>query len=630
MAPTLTIQLPEPYTISVSRNDEVGEVLWLRVLAEWGSVGANANREIRVPVEHFLANLEWLSPICRRFQTGIEWDDASRTLVGRTREERSSLQRIRDNLVPLATKEVLEQLARGRFVRALRDFQLRDLGKLLVLPNGANFSVPGAGKTAVTYALYECERQTSRVDRLLVVAPISAFDAWITEAAACFETTPVVHRVTSASIPANAEICLVNYQRLTISYETVARWAQGGRCHTVLDEAHRMKRGWTGEWGRASLNLAYLAARRDVLTGTPAPQSLRDLDAILDFAWPTQARRVLPASIFQRNPPPGATAQVRDAVAPLFVRTTKSDLSLPKPTMIVIPLKLEGLQREIYQALRDQYAGRLPLSRSERSSFARMGQVVMFLLEAATNPRLLPFGDRPDPATARPRFPLNEIPANSRLADLIAQYNEYENPPKFAALAQLLRDNAALGRKTLVWTNFVANIALLKEAFSGLRPAAIYGDIPSDSMAPTATTTRESELDRFRNDADCLVLLANPAATSEGISLHHHCHDAIYLDRTFNAGQYLQSVDRIHRLGMEKDVETRITFLLTEGTVDFTVDNRVREKAQRLGAILNDDDIATMALPDDDDVGEIIAEDDLAALFAHLRGEDENLPGNGA
>ncbi len=37
--------------------------------------------------------------------------------------------------------------------RTLKDFQLRDLAQLLHLPNGANFSVPGAGKTTVTFAL---------------------------------------------------------------------------------------------------------------------------------------------------------------------------------------------------------------------------------------------------------------------------------------------------------------------------------------------------------------------------------------------------------------------------------------------------------------------------------------------
>jgi SNF2 family DNA or RNA helicase len=610
----------------VGRNAAVHEVLWGKVLAEWGTVGPDPNTTIIVPVEAFLSNLDWLSPFCRRFETGIDWDDAARELVGRSRRERNALTEILARISPLSAEAVSDRLTDGRFVRVLHDFQLRDLGKLLALPNGANFSVPGAGKTTVTYALYEAERLAGRVDRLLVVAPLSAFDSWMDEAKECFSTQPVVHRMDGRAVPAGVEVCLVNYQRLAAAYPRIARWAQAGRSHVILDEAHRMKRGWTGEWGRASLNLAYLAARRDVLTGTPAPQGLRDLDAILDFAWPTQARRILPAVIFQRNPPPSAAAMVGSAISPLFVRTTKSDLDLPKPHFKVVEVPLTGLQREIYHALRNQYAGQLSLSRTERSTFARMGQVVMYLLEAATNPRLLPFGSRPDRFNARPRFPLTEIPKDSTLANLIADYPSYETPPKFSALAQIVRDNAGLGRKTLVWTNFVTNIELLEETFKALQPASIHGGIPSEVSAPKAARTREKELSRFRNDPACAVLLANPAATSEGVSLHHHCHDAVYLDRTFNAGHYLQSVDRIHRLGMAKGIETRITFLVTSGTVDVTVDNRIDEKARRLGAILSDDDIATMALPDDDDYEDVVAEDDLPALFAHLRGEDDAQP----
>jgi hypothetical protein len=56
-------------------------------------------------------------------------------------------------------------------------FQLRDLTHLLSLSHGANFSVPGAGKTTVAYGLYECERMRDRVDRLLVVAPLSGHEA---------------------------------------------------------------------------------------------------------------------------------------------------------------------------------------------------------------------------------------------------------------------------------------------------------------------------------------------------------------------------------------------------------------------------------------------------------------------
>lgn len=130
--------------------------------------------------------------------------------------------------------------------------------------------------------------------------------------------------------------------------------------------------------------------------------------------------------------------------------------------------------------------------------------------------------------------------------------------------------------------------------------------------------TRESELRRFRIDDDCRVLLANPAAMSEGVSLHHVCHDAIYVERTFNAGQYLQSIDRIHRLGLAPGTETRITFLVSRGTIDETVDDRVRVKAERLASMLSDANLVTMALPDEEAYGSWVDADDLEALLVHL------------
>lgn len=87
--------------------------------------------------------------------------------------------------------------------------------------------------------------------------------------------------------------------------------------------------------------------------------------------------------------------------------------------------------------------------------------------------------------------------------------------------------------------------------------------------------------------------------------------------------QYLQSLDRIHRLGLDAEQETRFTFLLTAETIDEVVDNRVRIKAQRLGQMLEDPNLAAVALPSDEDYVDVIDDpDDVAALFAHLRGDD--------
>ena len=56
------------------------------------------------------------------------------------------------------------------------------------------------------------------------------------------------------------------------------------------------------------------------------------------------------------------------------------------------------------------------------------------------------------------------------------------------------------------------------------------------------------------------ILIGNPKKGGEGISLHYNCHNAIYLDRTYNAAEYLQSRDRIHRIGMPSDVVPKLLY----------------------------------------------------------------------
>jgi SNF2 family DNA or RNA helicase len=246
----------------------------------------------------------------------------------------------------------------------------------------------------------------------------------------------------------------------------------------------------------------------------------------------------------------------------------------------------------------------------------------MYLLEAATNPRLLMAGSMEGADADVFRHPPLAVKPGSKLAELIAAYNQHETPRKFIELLRIIRDNAQAGNKTLVWSNFVRNLKLLEPMLAAYQPALIHGAVRPYSDDPK-DRTRETELNRFRYDPSCMVLIANPAAISEGVSLHHACHDAIYLDRTFNAGQLIQSVDRIHRLGLEAGQETRITFMVTEGTIDEVVDVRVDIKARRLGAMLNDPSLAEVVLPSEEDYGPPIeGEEDVAALFAHLRGGD--------
>lgn len=623
MAGTLSIGVAgTPPCVVFERTEDVADPLW-------NSLGRNiapgASRyldgTLSVPLERFLATRNWLAGALRTHQCHAEFSLALRSVLQHADAERAEIDALMSSTDEprIDGDDVRSLLAASRFVRDLKSFQVDDLCHLLALSNGANFSVPGAGKTTVTYACYEAERARGRVDHMLVVAPLSAFEAWLTEADQCLSPAPVVRRFEERGL-GTPEIRLINYQRLSSSYTDLAAWVAEGRCHLILDEAHRMKRGRNGEWGSACLNLAHLAARRDILTGTPAPQHPRDFVALIDFLWPHLATRVIPTAALRPDPPPEVMTAVSHRLGPLFVRTTKNQLGLDPPLLRVELVEMNALQAEIYQALRTRMANAVEASARERAKFGRMGEVVMYMLEAATNPALLATAiDQSDPSTTR--WPPLAIGAESSLADKVRHYGSHEMPRKFEKLSAMVADNARRGRKTLVWSNFVTNIEELAErVLAPFEPAVVHGAVPSTSDE-SDLGSRESAVRRFREDQRCQVLIANPAAMSEGISLHDVCHDAVYLDRTFNAGHYLQSMDRIHRLGLPPGIETRVTFLVSRGTVDETVDDRVRLKAERLSEMLSDPDLVTMALPDEESYGEWIDPEDLDALFAHLRDE---------
>lgn len=614
----LTVSLLEdPPAVLLRRSPDVAEELWRSIgrnIAP-GVITRVDSDSVTVPIDRFLSSRIWLGQALSTYNCDAEFDAGIQTLLDRSDAEREEVERaLRHEIPPVPSDVVAELLCRSRFIRELRPFQRRDLARVLSLSHGANFSVPGSGKTTVTYAVYEAERIRDRVDRLLVVAPLSAFDAWFEEAEESLRPVPVIGRYEDG-IPRGAEVVLINYQRLSGRYRDVADWVVRHRTHVVLDEAHRMKRGRDGEWGRACLDLAQLAVRRDILTGTPAPQHPTDFLALLNYLWPHRANRIMPAGALQKTPPPAAMTQVSNRLRPLFARTRKDELGLERPTLRVEVVEMKPIQAEIYTALRNRLNRAIGAHPNEQAMLRGLGEVTMYLVEAATNPGLLAsaIGGAPTATT----WPPNPVPQGSQLSQQILAYGQHEVPRKFEKLAALVAENAREGRKTLVWSNFIANIVELHERIlSPYHPAVVHGGVPSDADAPPGS--REDELRRFREEAECMVLIANPAAMSEGVSLHHTCHEAIYLERTFNAGQYLQSLDRIHRLGLPPGITTRMTFLVSANTIDEIIDDRVRVKAERLSEMLSDPNLVAMALPDDEAYGDWIDADDVEALFAHL------------
>ena len=99
--------------------------------------------------------------------------------------------------------------------------------------------------------------------------------------------------------------------------------------------------------------------------------------------------------------------------------------------------------------------------------------------------------------------------------------------------------------------------------------------------------TREGIVKDFNNPAsDFKLVIVNPFTVAESISLHKACHNAIYLERSFNCAHYMQSKDRIHRYGLPQGTNTNYYYILSAESIDETIDVRLKDKEARMLQII--------------------------------------------
>jgi SNF2 family DNA or RNA helicase len=495
---------------------------------------------------------------------------------------------------------------------ALKPYQVENLRKLLALPNGANFSVPGAGKTTVTFALHLLSPAATH--RLLVVAPRNAFMAWEEVIDECLlpNATESAREPFTQLIDGESRIADAlseNPRRMLISYDQLVRvesqieeLLSRNRVHLVLDEAHKIKNGPRSQRGTTLLKIGHLAVRRDILTGTPMPQQPADMQSQLDFLWPG-------AGLGSRV---AAGEAPRSVLGNLYVRTTKQQLGLEPRRRIEVPVTLSDAHLAFYAVLQNDVHAQASLLRQGRSGFhlVKARRSVMRLLQASVNPQLLA-GDI-------------EMAADAQQSQLLQAVLAEGESARMLKAVELANTFAAEGRKTLIWTNFRSTVHQLRSLMPELEPAVIDGSTGLGDEGDDST--RQGQIRRFKTDHNCHVLVANPAAASEGMSLHMVCHDALYLDRSYNAAHFLQSIDRIHRLGLPEGTETRVHILQNRlppdvGSIDLSVARRLGQKIRAMEQMLGDEDLHELALDEEavgSDLEDSIDPRDILDLLAEI------------
>ena len=458
----------------------------------------------------------------------------------------------------LSKGQLISKLKDVGFERNLTDQQLRNVSKLLARPSGATFSVPGAGKTTEALAYYAL--RSSKNDSLLVVAPKNAFAAWDEQFLKCLPSLEVsFERLRKTDkIPIQLldrpKLMIIGYQQLTRVSDRIAEFLSENDVHVFLDESHRIKNE-NSLSTQAILRFSHLPKSKLIMSGTPMPQSVEDLLPQFKFLYPEVKANA---------------DSIINLVQKVYVRTNKAELNLPSVSRQLVRLSMDPSQERLYRLLKSEIAREAEKVLTENTKLAlrRFGRSVNTVLQFVSNPGLL--ADKP------------EFKFAAELSDALAE----GDGPKLRYVIRRTRELTRDGHKVLIWTSFVKNVEFLAECLRDLGAVYIHGGV--DAGSDEDEDTREGKIKKFHDDDNAKVMIANPAAASEGISLHLVCHHAIYLDRNFNAAQYLQSEDRIHRLGLPADQLTNLEVVECEGTIDETVRHRLESKVNAMAKALED------------------------------------------
>lgn len=520
--------------------------------------------------------------------------------------------RIRNNDCDVQEFEAFKNsLIENMPARTLYDLQVLSAYHLAFSQNACNFSVPGAGKTSVVYGAYTYlknlpDDDKKKVDRLLIIGPLSAFGPWESEYEQCFGKPATIKRlVGDISLDdkkqylydfSPAEITLLSYASVHSLVEELLHFLSAHRVMVVLDEAHKIKNTNGGITAESVMRLAERSKSRVVLTGTPAPNGYEDLLNLFKFIWPTKSIIKFQSGQLRdmtKNSGDPRVKMLLDSLSPYFVRVRKSDLGIPPAINnppVIVPMH-DG-QRAIYDAIEEKYIKDISENKDNRFKKSLVKARLIRLMQAATNPELLkqPLAD----FAAEEGIDLSEISDDSILIKQVLHYQGNEVPAKYEKAKELIDGIIKSGGKVVVWACYIKTIDSFSEYLSqvGIKSKILYGATPvaADGMTPEDEeyeNTREAIIRSFHDpDSDFKVIIANPFAVAESISLHKACHNAIYLERSFNCAHFIQSKDRIHRYGLQPGTVTNYYYLVSENSIDSVIDERLTEKENRLLEII--------------------------------------------
>lgn len=465
------------------------------------------------------------------------------------------------------------------------DHQLKAIEKSFCMPDMALLFEAGTGKTMTAINILRGRYAVNkRLMKTLILAPLVVLENWKREFAMHSKIDPKDIIVLNMNGPkrikkfdeAVYDTTLLQWNKnkiILLNYDAILTKDLNKRIKAwepeilICDESHRCK-DFKSKRAIQVVELAEKAQHRYILTGTPILNTSMDIF--------NQYRILDGGETFGKNFYAFRAAYFEDANAGFSSKPGYFPKYLPKEHTY------EELSQRIYRkglrAVKSECLDLPPLVKTER--FVEMSSEQTKAYKEMKDEYLTFVKDLEDRGEPRAVIANLAITKALRLQQIVSGFvkpedggiHRFKDVPRIKVLAELLEDLAEAGHKVIVWAVFKENYKMIRELCDGLniKYTELHGEVP--------TGEKEANMDRFRSDPNCKVIVANQQSGGLGVNLVEAPY-SVYYSKNFSLEQDIQSEARNYRGGSEMHTKVTRIDLVTQGSIDELVNESLRQKA---------------------------------------------------
>ena len=145
---------------------------------------------------------------------------------------------------------------------------------------------------------------------------------------------------------------------------------------------------------------------------------------------------------------------------------------------------------------------------------------------------------------------------------------------KMLKMFKIIKEKIIKGEKVIVVSQWVKMLDIIRELIEKRYPKLRYTSLQGN----LTMEKRTKNINEFENDPNIRICFVSLLSSAEGINLVS-ANNMILLDAWWNNAKMSQVMDRIHRIGQEKDVK------IYKFEIEDTIEERIRELVNRKSKI---------------------------------------------